>query len=53
MRNLKTEMKRWKNQKQKNKPKEDKDKLSDRDLKDLMGINRRTYERRGGAIRQK
>lgn len=27
--------------------------LSEWDIKELMGMNRTTYERRGGAIRQK
>ncbi|WP_088033499.1 hypothetical protein [Evansella clarkii] len=53
MRNLKTEMKRWKKQQQKKKPKKQKDKLTDRDWRELMGSNRPIYERRGGAIRQK
>lgn len=29
------------------------EKLSEREWKDLMGMNRDTYERRGGAIRRK
>jgi hypothetical protein len=29
------------------------EKLSERELKDLMGMNRDTYVRRGGAIRRK
>jgi hypothetical protein len=29
------------------------EKLSDRDIKELMGMNRPRYEKRGGAIRQR
>lgn len=38
-----------------NKPKKkrNKQKLSRKEIHDLMGINRDTYERRGGAIRRK
>jgi hypothetical protein len=29
------------------------EKLTDRDIKELMGMNRPRYEKRGGAIRQR
>ncbi|KZE66781.1 hypothetical protein AWM68_20290 [Fictibacillus phosphorivorans] len=29
------------------------EKLSDRDIRELMGMNRPRYEKRGGAIRQR
>jgi|APAga8741244001_1050109.scaffolds.fasta_scaffold12409_2 hypothetical protein len=34
-------------------PSHSKEKLSERDIKELMGMSRSTYERRRGAIRQK
>jgi len=47
MRNYKTEIKK------RNKQNKKKDQHGERFWKDLMGTNRRTYERRGGSIRQK
>lgn len=37
----------------KRKPKRYKEKLSQRDIEDLMGINRDIYVRKGGALRRK
>ncbi|WP_416149484.1 hypothetical protein ACM26V_00345 [Salipaludibacillus sp. HK11] len=53
MRNVKTEMKKWKRQKQYKDKKKKSEKLSKADLHELMGTNRPTYNRgRGGAFRQ-
>lgn len=37
----------------KRKPKRYKEKLTQRDIEDLMGINRDIYVRKGGALRRK
>ncbi|HDR4765978.1 TPA: hypothetical protein ACQ75Q_005368 [Bacillus thuringiensis] len=56
MRVLKDQLHEWKNQtkqgrkKNKTKPQE---KLSTREIEDLMGMHRPYYERRRGALRQK
>ncbi|EKS8379512.1 hypothetical protein ACTFO8_23190 [Bacillus cereus group sp. MYBK65-1] len=56
MKVLKDQLREWKKQsnqtKKKNKKKR-KEKLSTRDIEDLMGMHRPCYERRQGAIRQK
>ncbi|MDA1966205.1 hypothetical protein [Bacillus cereus] len=56
MKVLKDHLREWKKQlnqaKKKNKKKR-KEKLSTRDIEDLMGIRGPRYERRRGAIRQK
>ncbi|MGE7427121.1 hypothetical protein [Bacillus cereus] len=56
MKVLKDQLREWKKQsrqvKKKNKKKR-KEKLSTRDIEDLMGIRGPRYERRRGAVRQK
>ncbi|MGH1327126.1 hypothetical protein [Bacillus pretiosus] len=56
MKGLRNQLREWKKQsnqaKKKNKKKR-KEKLSTRDIEDLMGMHRPCYERRHGAIRQK
>ncbi|PGT68678.1 hypothetical protein COD86_29235 [Bacillus cereus] len=56
MKTLKDQLCEWNKQskqtKKKNKKKQ-KEKLSTRDIEDLMGIHRPRYERRRGVIRQK
>ena len=56
MKALKDQLREWKKQskqgKKKNKKKQ-KEKLSTREIGDLMGIHRPCYERRHGALRQK
>ncbi|PEC14495.1 hypothetical protein COL26_31905 [Bacillus thuringiensis] len=56
MKVLKDQLREWKKKskqgKKKNKKKQ-KEKLSTRDIEDLMGMHRPCYERRRGAIRQK
>ncbi|WP_179953568.1 hypothetical protein [Bacillus sp. BF2-3] len=56
MKGLKNQLREWKKQsnkaKKKNKKKR-KEKLSTRDIEDLMGMHRPCYERRHGVIRQK
>ncbi|WP_242291736.1 hypothetical protein [Bacillus cereus group sp. BfR-BA-01356] len=56
MKVLKDQLREWKKQsiqvKKKNK-KNRKEKLSTRDIEDLMGIRGPRYERRRGALRQK
>ncbi|EHL73265.1 hypothetical protein HMPREF1014_02582 [Bacillus sp. 7_6_55CFAA_CT2] len=56
MKALKARLREWKKQskqgKKKNKKKH-KEKLSTREIEDLMGMHRSCYERRRGAIRQK
>ncbi|HFK1808210.1 TPA: hypothetical protein ACGXQD_001096 [Bacillus cereus] len=56
MKALKDQLRGWKEQskrgKKKNKQKQ-KEKLSTREIEDLMGMYRPCYERRRGAIRQK
>jgi cytochrome c553 len=52
--NVLKEQKKKKRKKKAFRPKQYKEKLSDRDLQELMGIYRPTYSRgRGGAYRQK
>jgi hypothetical protein len=65
MKTIQQELQKWlkinqnmeratKNKKRFKKKKSPKEKLSDRDLKELMGINRPVYRRaKGGAFRQK
>ncbi|MCB4844109.1 hypothetical protein LHW04_03405 [Bacillus tropicus] len=59
MKGLKDQLREWKKQsnqakkKKKKKKKKRKEKLSTRDIEDLMGMHRPCYERRRGAIRQK
>ncbi|NCA61176.1 hypothetical protein [Bacillus cereus] len=56
MRVLKDQLHEWKKQSnlgKKKKEKKRKEKLSPRDIEDLMGMHRPCYERRRGAIRQK
>lgn len=56
MKVLKDQLREWKKQskkvKKKNKKKQ-REKLSTRDIEDLMGIHGPRYERRRGAVRQK
>ncbi|QDD83824.1 hypothetical protein [Bacillus cereus] len=56
MKVLKDQLREWKEKskqgKMKNK-KKTKEKLSTREIEDLMGMHRPCYERRRGAIRQK
>ncbi|MGD6863828.1 MULTISPECIES: hypothetical protein [Bacillus cereus group] len=56
MKALKAQLREWKKQseqgKKKNK-KKPKEKLSTREIEDLMGMYRPCYERRRGALRQK
>ncbi|MGE1049765.1 hypothetical protein ACTFP3_21205 [Bacillus cereus group sp. MYBK5-2] len=55
MKVLKDQLREWKkqsNQAKKTKKKR-KEKLSTRDIEDLMGMHRPCYERRRGALRQK
>ncbi|HFU7080323.1 TPA: hypothetical protein ACGN8V_001099 [Bacillus cereus] len=54
MKVLKDQLREWKKkskQGQKKNKKKPKEKLSTRDIEDLMGIHRPCYERRRGAIR--
>ncbi|PEE36088.1 hypothetical protein [Bacillus pseudomycoides] len=56
MRALKDQLREWKkqaNQTKKKKKKKRKEKLTTRDIEDLMGIHGPRYERRRGALRQK
>ena len=56
MKVLKDQLREWKkqsNQIKKKTKKKRKEKLSTRDIEDLMGMHRPCYERRRGAIRQK
>ncbi|WP_304521904.1 hypothetical protein [Bacillus toyonensis] len=56
MKVLKDQLREWKKQsKQANKKnkKRRKEKLSTREMEDLMGMHRPCYERRRGAVRQK
>ncbi|MEK4655962.1 MULTISPECIES: hypothetical protein [Bacillus] len=53
---LKDQLREWKkqaNQTKKKKKKKRKEKLTTRDIEDLMGIHGPRYERRRGALRQK
>ncbi|MBJ8015758.1 hypothetical protein JDS93_06750 [Bacillus cereus group sp. N34] len=56
MKNLKDQISEWKKQskqvKKKHKKKKE-EKLTTREIEDLMGIHRPCYERRRGALRQK
>ncbi|WP_206666282.1 hypothetical protein, partial [Bacillus cereus] len=56
MKGLKDQLHEWKKQskqgKKKNKKKQ-KEKLSTREIEDLMGMHKPCYERRRGALRQK
>ncbi|MEB9380460.1 hypothetical protein P4J09_20765 [Bacillus cereus] len=56
MKVLKDQLREWKKQSKKVKKKNKKkqiEKLSTRDIEDLMGIHGPRYERRRGAVRQK
>ncbi|MCP1324501.1 MULTISPECIES: hypothetical protein [Bacillus] len=56
MKGLRDQLHEWKkqsNQTKKKTKKKRKEKLSTREIEDLMGIHRPCYERRSGAIRQK
>ncbi|MDY8166648.1 hypothetical protein [Bacillus thuringiensis] len=62
MKVLKDQLREWKkkskqgkknNKKNKKNKKKPKEKLSTREIEDLMGMHRPCYERRRGAIRQK
>ena len=54
MKGLKNQLREWKNNRIKPRRKRKrKEKLSTRDIEDLMGMHRPCYERRHGAIRQK
>ncbi|MGD6783230.1 MULTISPECIES: hypothetical protein [Bacillus cereus group] len=53
MKVLKDQLREWKKQSKQVKKKKRKEKLSTRDIEDLMGMHRPCYERRRGALRQK
>ncbi|MEC2865331.1 hypothetical protein BK767_11475 [Bacillus thuringiensis serovar kyushuensis] len=53
MKVLKDQLREWKKQSKQAKKKKRKEKLSTRDIEDLMGMHRPCYERRRGALRQK
>ncbi|PHB46093.1 hypothetical protein [Bacillus toyonensis] len=53
MKALKDQLREWKKQSKQAKKKKRKEKLSTRDIEDLMGMHRPCYERRRGAVRQK
>ncbi|HFK1518200.1 TPA: hypothetical protein ACGXMA_004079 [Bacillus cereus] len=53
MKALKDQLREWKKQSKQVKKKKRKEKLSTRDIEDLMGIHEPRYERRRGALRQK
>ncbi|PHE92482.1 hypothetical protein COF81_19685 [Bacillus pseudomycoides] len=54
MKVLKDQLREWKKQaNQTKKKKKRKEKLTTRDIEDLMGIHGPRYERRRGALRQK
>ncbi|HHL0974521.1 TPA: hypothetical protein ACQUHP_006314 [Bacillus cereus] len=53
MKVLKDQLREWKKQSKQAKKKKRKEKLSTRDIEDLMGMQRPCYERRRGALRQK
>ncbi|MBG9611698.1 hypothetical protein [Bacillus cereus] len=53
MKVLRDQLREWKKQSNQAKKKKRKEKLSTRDIENLMGIHRPCYERRRGAIRQK
>ena len=55
MRALKEQLREWKSNpsKERRKIRKTKEKLSTREIGDLMGIHRPCYERRHGALRQK
>ncbi|MGW5951409.1 hypothetical protein [Bacillus mycoides] len=56
MKVLKDQLREWKkqsNQVKKKNMKKQKEKLSTREIEDLMGMHRPCYERRRGALRQK
>ncbi|MDZ4456722.1 hypothetical protein [Bacillus cereus] len=56
MKVLKDQLREWKKhskQGKKKNNKKQKEKLSTRDIEDLMGMHRPCYERRRGALRQK
>ncbi|QQN82202.1 hypothetical protein [Bacillus toyonensis] len=56
MKALKDQLREWKKQSKQGKKKNkkiQKEKLSTREIEDLMGMHRPCYERRRGALRQK
>ncbi|PEA90110.1 hypothetical protein [Bacillus thuringiensis] len=56
MKVLRDQLRKWKkqlNQTKKKTKKKRKEKLSTREIEDLMGMHRPCYERRRGALRQK
>lgn len=53
MKALKDQLREWKKQSKQAKKKKRKEKLSTRDIENLMGIYGPRYERRRGALRQK
>ncbi|HDR7349078.1 TPA: hypothetical protein QCW95_003753 [Bacillus toyonensis] len=53
MKALKDQLHEWKKQSKQGKKKKQKEKLSTRQIEDLMGMHRPCYERRRGALRQK
>ncbi|EJS59982.1 hypothetical protein ICE_01585 [Bacillus cereus BAG1X1-2] len=56
MKGLRDQLREWKkqlNQTKKKTKKKRKEKLSTREIEELMGIHRPCYERRRGAIKQK
>ncbi len=53
MEGLKNQLHEWKKKSKQEKKKKPKEKLSTREIEDLMGMHRPCYERRRGAIRQK
>ena len=55
MKALRDQLREWKSNpsKERRKPEKRKEKLSTRDIEDLMGIRGPRYERRRGALRQK
>ncbi|OXB95642.1 MULTISPECIES: hypothetical protein [Bacillus] len=53
MKGLKDQLHEWKKKSKQEKRKKSKEKLSTREIEDLMGMHRPCYERRRGALRQK
>ncbi|PHA00928.1 hypothetical protein COE51_06345 [Bacillus pseudomycoides] len=54
MKCLRDQLREWKKHQKKKQPKRKEEKLSVRDIEELMGMHRPRYERgRGGAFRQK
>ncbi|MED3463749.1 hypothetical protein P4416_29830 [Bacillus thuringiensis] len=53
MEGLKNQLHEWKKKSKQEKKKKPKEKLSTREIEDLMEVHRPCYERRYGAIREK